>query len=303
MCLFIVIMSFHSQRDAETAAQTEALKLIDNVVQDLRNTSKIGNERKQELITTCTKAGERLIQIQIQFRKSTKEMVDNLLQDSEIDCSISCTEENINKRKHYYERYRRSLDSAMIRSEALARSVYSILMVLVEKDPKLTVKYKIFLTASIIVPVFGVGVIVGIAVAHMLPVATCPFTLCALGIGGLAVGGGIILSITTWLVYKTIQTGRFDWKKRMGELSDRFRDVLRKFFPFLESFFFQGHKEKVTGDELQKALSESLVCMKVDESTWLHDDSLRDFQNLLQETITELDEDHSIVEQRWSTAA
>ncbi|CAF2924392.1 unnamed protein product [Rotaria sp. Silwood2] len=239
----------------------------------------------------------------MEFKKSTKIMIDDLLMDSKIDCSIACIEENINKRKHYYERYRRLLHSAMIRSEGLAQNVQSILILIVEKDPKLSVKYKIFLTTAIITPIFSAGVIIGLTTAHVLPLATCSFTLSTAGIAGVAIGGGILLLITAWLVYKTIQTKRFDWKKAMGELSEAFRDILRRYFPYLENFFSQGHEKAITDDQLQKSLLHSLECIQVDENTWLYDDSLNDLKIVIEETLIELDEDHSIFEQSCSCEA
>jgi hypothetical protein len=293
----------HSKQDAETAIQTEALKLIANIIEDLRKTSKINDERKQELINKVKKLGDRLIRVQTDFKKSTITMIDELLNDSNIDRSIACIEENIEKRKHYYKRYQRQLDSAMIRSEALAQSVQSILVLIVEKDPKLSVKYKIFLTTTIIIPIFGAGAIVGLAAAHLIPAAVCTFSLGTGGIAALAIGSGIIVLITAWLIYKTIQSKRFDWKARMGEISEAFRDILRKYFPYLESFFCEGDKKKMTEDQLKQSVQQELQCLAVDESTWLYNDSLNDFRNEMERTLNDLNEDHDVLEESYSSAA
>jgi len=296
-------MSGRYGQDGETAIKTEALKLITNMIEDLRQTSKFDNHRKEELITTVKKIGDRVIRIQMEFKRSTKKMIEELLMASQIDGLISCNEENIDKRKHYFERYRRLLNSAMIRLEALGQNVQSILTLIVEQDPKLSVKYKIFLATTIITPIFGVGAIIGLTVAHLLPFATCTFTLSTGGIAGLAIGGGVMALITVWLLYKTIQTKRFDWKAKMGELSEEFRALLAEYFPYLENFFYQGHEKKITDNELQKSLRDSLESIEVDVNTWLHNDTLTDFKNVIEATLNELNEDHSIFEQSYSSAA
>ncbi|CAF4802266.1 unnamed protein product, partial [Rotaria sp. Silwood1] len=295
--------SLGKQRDAEASVQNEALKLIGNIIQDLRETSKFNDERKKELIETVKKLGDRLIRVQMEFKKATMKMIDELVNDSALDYSIACKEENIEKRKHYHERFQRLRDSSMIRSEKLAQSVQNILILIVEKDPKLSMKYKLFLTTSIITPVFGAGVIIGLTVAHLLPAVTCGFILTTGGIAGLIVCGGLIVSLTVWLVYKTIQCQRFDWRARIGDLSEEFRNILEKYFPYLVDFFYRGHEKKLTNDQLQQLLQQTLQCIKVDEDTWLHNDSLNDFRREIEETLCELEQDHSIFEESCSSVA
>jgi hypothetical protein len=230
-------------------------------------------------------------------------MIEDLSMGSEIDNSIGCREEDIQKRIHYYGRYQRLLDSTINRAENIAQAVQNILILVVEKDPKLSVKYKILVTTTCITAMFGGCIIIGLTVAHLLPCAICPFILPVAGVAAMivtAVGLGLI---TSWVIYKAIQSKRFDWKARMGDLSEAFSNTLAKYFPFLVRFFSYGHDEKATNDQLRESLLKQLQCMRVDELTWLDNQSLMDFKGEIEATLIELHQDHRMFEESCSSAA
>jgi hypothetical protein len=43
--------------------------------------------------------------------------------------------------------------------------------------------------------------------------------------------------------------------------------------------------------------------LAVDESTWLYNDSLNDFRNEMERTLNDLNEDHDVLEESYSSAA
>ena len=270
-------MSSITREVAEHALQKEQFQLIIKITKCLRETRKIDDKRKLELITTTEKVGKQLIRIQIDFKKSTLQI---------INAALACSEEDITQRKHHGERYRRLFDSAILRSETLANGINSVLHLIVEKDPKLTRKYKLFITGTIVVPLVGSGVCIGLIAGHCT--AACALTLGTGGIAGVAIGAGICIAITAYFIYKLAQKRheRFDKTSLMGEKHDDLRDVLRKYFSKFEEFFSHGYEMEVTDSMIQESIEHALQSMKtVDGTTWTDDDFLQDFRQITQESL------------------
>lgn len=291
-------MAASAQINGAATIQNEGLRLIGQLIEDIRKSSKITEQRKLELIEILKKNGKRWIKLRIEFKKKVKDMINQLLtQTSEIDISIACKEEDIPTRKHFYERYRRLLNSVVGESERYAQEIQNILLLITNKDAKLSSKYKLFLAGTVTTALFGGSTIISLTVLHLLPSTVCAFTLPPVGIAVLASGSVIIFIITIWLLYKTIRAKRYDWKAVMGDSSEEFIENLSKYFPFLVDFFYRESTLKLTSEQLQQILIQSLQCIEVDEDTWLHNDTLEDFRAKLESTLLELVEDHSWFEE------